>query len=166
MLRAAFIAILAFSFVSTAAPANAAVTHKKKRVRHTGKSSTAKSRHTKAAGARKSASSHKSTRKRTASARKGKHHRVAAAPKPVVQRTPTPQRYKEIQEALIAKGYLKGAATGVWDSDSIDAMKRFQADQKLAPDGKIEALTLIALGLGPKNSPLNNHSQAPAKQTP
>lgn len=166
MLRAAFIAILAFGFVLTALPGSAAVTHKKKQVRHTAKSSAAKAKHRRSAGARKSASSHKSTRKRATSTRKGKRRRAAATPRPAVQRAPTPQRYKEIQEALIAKGYLKGPASGVWDSDSIEAMKRFQTDQKLDPDGKIEALTLIALGLGPKNSPISNHAQTSTKQTP
>jgi len=83
--------------------------------------------------------------------------------KPAGQRNPTPERYREIQEALIAKGYLKGPATGQWGSESIEAMKRFQADQKLDADGKIEALTLIALGLGPKNSPIATNSQSPAR---
>ena len=33
---------------------------------------------------------------------------------------------------------------------SVDAMKRFQADQKISSSGKINSLSLIALGLGPK----------------
>jgi hypothetical protein len=38
----------------------------------------------------------------------------------------------------------------VWGQDSIEALKRFQADQNLAADGKLTSLSLIALGLGPK----------------
>src|SRR5437764_12839344 len=40
------------------------------------------------------------------------------------QLTPTPERYKEIQQALAAKGYLSaGEATGKWDDSSTDALK-------------------------------------------
>jgi hypothetical protein len=64
---------------------------------------------------------------------------------------PTPDRYKEIQEALVSKGYLTPEeATGGWNQSSVDALKRFQADQKIDASGKINSLSLIALGLGPK----------------
>jgi len=67
------------------------------------------------------------------------------------QLSPTPERYKEIQSALAAKGYMKSEdATGTWNQDSTDALKRFQQDQKLDPNGRINSLSLIALGLGPK----------------
>ncbi len=66
------------------------------------------------------------------------------------QMAPTPDRYKEIQSALVQKGYLQGEPTGVWDSDSVDAMKRYQEDQEMAPTGKLTASALIGLGLGPK----------------
>lgn len=67
------------------------------------------------------------------------------------QLAPTPERYKEIQDALVAKGYLKpDDATGGWNQNSVDALKRFQADQKIESSGKINSLSLIALGLGPK----------------
>ncbi|MCL5744224.1 MAG: peptidoglycan-binding protein [Acidobacteria bacterium] len=56
----------------------------------------------------------------------------------------------EIQQALIAKGYLNGPATGVWGPESVEALKRFQQDQTLDPTGKLNSLSLIALGLGPK----------------
>ena len=65
------------------------------------------------------------------------------------QQTPTSDRYREIQDALAAKGYLKTPPSGVWDRDSIDAMQRFQQDQKLEPTGKLTARSLGALGLGP-----------------
>ncbi len=67
------------------------------------------------------------------------------------QTQPSPERYKEIQQALANKGYLgAGQANGVWDSTSVDALKRFQADQNIESSGKINSLSLIALGLGPK----------------
>jgi len=74
--------------------------------------------------------------------------------KPVVaayrQMAPTPDRYREIQQALVDKGYLKTEPNGVWDSQSSDALKQFQTDQKLSPTGKISSASLINLGLGPK----------------
>jgi hypothetical protein len=76
--------------------------------------------------------------------------KVAHTPSRSFQQAPTPDRYKEIQQALVSKGYLQGEPSGQWGSDSADALKRFQADQNLMPDGKINSLSLIALGLGPK----------------
>jgi len=75
-----------------------------------------------------------------------------AARRPPTQQQPTPDRYKEIQQALVEKGYFHGAVDGAWNAGSVDALKRFQKDQNLDPDGKIGALSLIALGLGPKRS--------------
>ena len=66
------------------------------------------------------------------------------------QQAPTTDRYKEIQQALATKGYLQGEPNGEWGADSVDALKRFQADQNLTPDGKLNSLSLIAMGLGPK----------------
>jgi murein L,D-transpeptidase YcbB/YkuD len=66
------------------------------------------------------------------------------------QTAPTPERYKEIQEALARKGYLHGEASGVWNPDSEDALRRFQQDQNLQASGKLDSLSIIALGLGPK----------------
>jgi hypothetical protein len=67
------------------------------------------------------------------------------------QLAPTPQRYKEIQAALAAKGYLKPEdANGAWNQASVEALKKFQAGQNLDSTGKINSLSLIALGLGPR----------------
>jgi len=74
---------------------------------------------------------------------------VRKAAGPNYQLHPDPQRYSEIQKALADRGYFHGEANGEWKDDSIDALKRFQADQKLPDDGKISALTLTGLGLGP-----------------
>ena len=68
------------------------------------------------------------------------------------QLTPSPDRYREIQQALASKGYLSAEqANGQWSDSSTDALKRFQADQNLDASGKINSLSLIALGLGPKH---------------
>jgi hypothetical protein len=85
--------------------------------------------------------------------KRGRYKQAAAAP-PVAtwrrgQMEPSPDRYREIQQALASKGYLKTEPTGSWDSESQDALRRFQADQKLDPSGGITAKSLIALGLGP-----------------
>ena len=73
-----------------------------------------------------------------------------SAPVPSYQTHPDPERYQEIQKGLAARGYFKGEANGEWNSDSVDALKAFQADQKLDIDGKINARSLLGLGLGPK----------------
>ncbi len=68
------------------------------------------------------------------------------------QMRPTPERYKEVQRALVARGYLNGAPNGVWDESSVAALRRFQSSQNLEPTGKLDSLSLIALGLGPSYS--------------
>jgi len=84
--------------------------------------------------------------------RSGKSARTKRASAPSYQLHPDPERYQEIQKALADRGYFKGAVNGVWGDDSVDAMKRFQTNQKLEQtDGKIDAQTLIGLGLGPKH---------------
>ena len=107
---------------------------------------------------RKAAASKGKGRRATVAAR-GKRGRSKRAPQrasvPTAvhapsQGNPTSSRYMEIQEALASRGYLKTPPTGVWDQDSVAAMKSFQADQKLATTGKLNSLSLIALGLGPK----------------
>src|SRR5258708_28358229 len=80
------------------------------------------------------------------------------------QMTPSPDRYREIQGALAAKGFLNPEdATGTWNQASSDALKKFQSEQNLASSGKINSLSLIALGLGPKRE---TASAAPPKPVP
>jgi hypothetical protein len=80
------------------------------------------------------------------------------------QSAPTPDRYREIQAALATKGYLGNEeATGTWGAASADALKRFQRDQNLEATGKVNSLSLIALGLGPRHeAPAAPPSAAPA----
>lgn len=76
------------------------------------------------------------------------------------QQQPTPDRIREIQSALIQRGYLQGEADGAWGASTVDALRRFQADQNLTADGKLNSMSLIALGLGPKR---NGLAAAPLK---
>lgn len=97
---------------------------------------------------------------KSAAARKGAANRKAAPKRPAVtwrnrQMAPSADRYKEIQNALVARGFLNPAdATGNWNQTSIEGLKRFQSQQNLDPSGKIDSLSLIALGLGPKRDPV------------
>jgi hypothetical protein len=100
---------------------------------------------------------------KTAAHGKGKSSRRPARS---YQQAPSPERYKEIQQALTSKGYLQGDPTGEWGPDSVDALKRFQTDQSLMPDGKINSLSLIALGLGPKRLTAKSDSATPQPGTP
>jgi murein L,D-transpeptidase YcbB/YkuD len=97
----------------------------------------------------------KSTSKKTASKKKSGSKKTAGkkATWRNTQRAPTPERYKEIQQALAEKGYLQATPNGVWDASSVEALKKFQQDQSLDPSGKIDSLSLIALGLGPRREP-------------
>jgi len=110
--------------------------------------------------ARKPAPSSTTSKARPASSRSATTRtasRKAPAKKaPVVRRSyqsaPTAERYKEIQQALVDRGYFRGEPDGTWGPDSIEALKRFQQEQNLAPSGKLDSVSLIALGLGPKRN--------------
>jgi Putative peptidoglycan binding domain len=80
------------------------------------------------------------------------------------QAAPSSDRYKEIQQALASKGYLKSEPSGVWDADSVAAMRQFQTDRKLDPSGKLTAASLIDLGLGPKPETPPKIDPAPVPQ--
>ena len=129
-----------FAMISTSQAASSASSHKK----HKSASSTVKGTTGKSgkAGARKSR------------APRAKPYRRS------YQQAPTADRYKEIQQALAEKGYFKGSVDGNWGADSVDALKRFQAEQSLDPDGKVGSLSLIALGLGPKRLTAQSNPQA------
>jgi hypothetical protein len=107
------------------------------------------------------AKSGKSSKSKTAAKHGKTSNSASAAAWRSRQLAPTPERYKEIQSALVQRGYLKKDASGVWDADSADAMRRFQQDQSLDATGKLNSLSLIALGLGPKHP-----APAPAPAAP
>jgi len=96
--------------------------------------------------------------------RKGKKSRTVARS---YQQAPSADRYREIQQALASKGYFHGEPNGEWGPESGDALKRFQTDQSLMPDGKINSLSLIALGLGSKRlSAAKSDAPPPAQAAP
>jgi peptidoglycan hydrolase-like protein with peptidoglycan-binding domain len=74
---------------------------------------------------------------------------AARKPAPPKQMQPTPERYREIQQALIERGFLDGEPTGKWDERTIEAWKRFEESEDLPVDGKIDSKALMALGLAP-----------------
>lgn len=123
---------------------------------------------TKKAPAKKSASTKtasKSAKKspvKASSKKKSKSRRRVA--KSTGQRQPEPARIKEIQSALASRGY-DVAPTGVWDARSIAAVKQFQEANNISNftgKGKLDSLTLIALGLGPNHGA---QSQTPKPNT-
>jgi peptidoglycan hydrolase-like protein with peptidoglycan-binding domain len=93
---------------------------------------------------------------KTAAARKKTAAKKVPAKKTVpthaAQQHPTADRYTQIEQALVDRGYLD-TATGEWGASAAAALKKFQADQGLHSDGKLGALTLTAMGLGPKRTP-------------
>ncbi len=74
----------------------------------------------------------------------------ATPPRPRGQLRPTNDRYKEIETALASRGYLGEEPSGKWGPPSVEALRAFQADHQLPPTGKLDSLSLIQLGLGPK----------------
>lgn len=101
-----------------------------------------------------------STTKKKTTAQKAAARRKTPAPVHHLLQ-PTPERYKEIQQALASRGYFTAEPDGNWGPASIEALKRFQHDQNLVEDGKIGSLSLIALGLGPKREPVETEQKTP-----
>ena len=101
-----------------------------------------------------SAASQSSSDSSTTTSSKNRRHKTAAPAKTRLhgQQAIAPERVTEIQQALIREHYLDKEADGVWDSQTIAAMQKFQAAQgwqtKLMPDSR----ALMKLGLGPDYS--------------
>lgn len=98
--------------------------------------------------AKKTSPAKKTVRSSPASSKK--HGRPTARRTPRGQRQPTPNRYREIQQALADRGYFKSEPDGVWGPESVEALKQFQQDQNLRPSGRLDPKSLVTLGLGPK----------------
>jgi len=160
----AIVIVLALStalavWAATPAPKGKAAA-KKTAAKKTAKSakSTAKSSKAapkKAASGKQSATSKQTSSSKQASSKQTSGKRASAKTaassyRRSTQREPDPERYKEIQQSLADKGYFAGPVNGTWNSDSVEALKRFQRDQNIGDDGKLGSLSLIALGLGPK----------------
>lgn len=121
-----------------------------KKATSTAKKTTAKKSTTQAKAGSKS-----SKTKKTASSSKRRKSSSKRAAKSRGPQRPEPERIREIQTALASRGY-DVEPNGVWDSRSVEAVKRFQNDNEiknLTGKGKLDSLTLIALGLGPKHDP-------------
>jgi hypothetical protein len=132
--------------------AGAKKTAAKKSTKSTAKSSTSVSKGSapkKIASGKQSASAKQASSKKT-SGKRTSAKTAASSYRRSTQREPAPERYKEIQQSLADKGYFAGPVNGTWNSDSVEALKRFQRDQNIGDDGKLGPLSLIALGLGPK----------------
>lgn len=83
------------------------------------------------------------------------------------QQQPEPERIRDIQKALSDHGYPL-EVNGVWDASTVEALTKFQTDQNidnLSGKGKLDSMTLIALGLGPKREPPSGQTEEP-RQTP
>lgn len=102
------------------------------------------------------ASSTKSGGKKQVSKKKGRgSKKPKQAARPKGQATPEAARIQEIQQALSAKGYAV-SASGQLDEATKTAIAKFQTDNNLknfSGKGKLDSLTLIALGLGPQREP-------------
>ena len=76
--------------------------------------------------------------------------RLLVPPRDPINRRPRPIVTRKSSKLWRARATSTASRTAQWGPESVDALKRFQADQNLMPDGKINSLSLIALGLGPK----------------
>lgn len=95
---------------------------------------------------------HKTATVRGRGSRSSRSKPRAAVVRRSSQQAPSAQRYRDIQQALADKGYYHGELNGAWGQDSSAALKRFQKDQNLTDTGKLDSLSIIALGLGPKRN--------------
>jgi peptidoglycan hydrolase-like protein with peptidoglycan-binding domain len=123
-----------------------AQTRKKSAKKTAAKKTVAKKTPTRKTTAKKSASKQPITRRSRAGARTTPTRRV-------YQTQPAKERLTEIQQALFDRGYLKAQPDGAWGAESEEALRRFQEDQNIRATGKLNSLSLIALGLGPKRAP-------------
>jgi len=101
------------------------------------------------ASSSRTGSSHRSTKHRPPS----KAALAAAARRRRAKIRPEPDRIQEIQQALAKTGYLKAEPNGIWDDQTRDAMRRYQADNGFPVTGLPEAKSLMKLGLGPHPLP-------------
>lgn len=105
----------------------------------------------------------KSSKRRTAAkrSRRGRRNRRAVAVNPAPTGVPA-DRVEEIQSALIQRGYLSGSPTGQYDASTIQAMKRFQSDNRLSATGYPTAHALKRLGVSKRSG---NTLAVPVKAT-
>jgi len=104
-----------------------------------------------AAGAPQSSSSNSSKSKSSTSKSSGKassKKKKAQHRREPIQKAPTQDRIEEIQTALNREGYYREQPSGKWDTETQDALRRFQEEHGMTGSGKLDATTLQKLGLG------------------
>ena len=87
----------------------------------------------------------------------------AAARRRRARLRPEPERIEEIQKALAQAGYFKAQPNGLWDDQTREAMRHYQADHGFPPTGLPEAKSLMKLGLGPHPLPADVDTTPGAK---
>jgi len=83
---------------------------------------------------------------------KAKSHRSTAYTR-LAQMQMEPARVESIQQALINAGAYHGSPTGRWDSETRDAMARYQTENGFGVTGLPDAKSLMKMGLGPHPLP-------------
>ncbi len=124
---------------TTAARSSQARNAPKKKSAASGSSSATNKNSTKVSGKTSSSTTRKSSVRTLA----GKKSRKQPG-----QKTPTVDRVNQIQAALARDGSFQGLPSGIWDDNTVAAMRRFQTAHGLNPSGKLDAPTLQRLGLG------------------
>jgi len=79
---------------------------------------------------------------------------------------PEPERIEQIQQALAQAGYFNGQPNGLWNDQTREAMRRYQADHGFPATGLPEAKSLMKLGLGPHPLAEELDSSSAAKTSP
>ena len=67
-----------------------------------------------------------------------------------------------LQQALIAKGYLSGSASGSYDNPTFSAVNKLQTEKDLFVDGLVGRETALALDIWPDEASLVVHTPPPA----
>lgn len=84
--------------------------------------------------------------------RKAKPRRSTAYTR-LAQMQMDPERVQSIQQALIGAGTYHGTPSGRWDSETRDAMARYQTENGFGVTGLPDAKSLMKMGLGPHPLP-------------
>lgn len=74
-----------------------------------------------------------------------------------------PAGIRQIQLALVKRGFREVAVDGKWTDQAAASLKKFQESQKLEPTGSIDLRTLRALGFANPLAELDQGPPAPAK---
>jgi hypothetical protein len=69
------------------------------------------------------------------------------------------EQVSQIQSALAHEGFYHGEPTGVWDNDTVEAMRNFQFANNLLPSGRWDGPTIRKLGIAITPSPAGRTPQ-------